>query len=391
MTGPSSLKHSTAASVPHCFTTRERGREPWPKTMEEPRPRRLGRPKTPKRQPRRRRALPTPARARLLIGSCVAASCVGVEYGLIYPTIYPYLRELGAHPTVVTGVAAAAFSLAKTAAFVPLGALADRFGPRKPAVIAFLVAAMGNVYYFAASRPLDVVVARAIVGLGSSVTGVLLGVVGSGNCEDATMRRKRDLRLAVFNGTSLLAVLAGPGLAALFSVLPEGEHPVFDIDAYSAPGLFLAALALLCAASARHLLGAEMIFARGDGALPATPPAQRSVAPGRRGRHRAQCLGEAGPRRARRVDNRAGRRHADRVLRGRVTDSLPRHGLPRRGARRLPGDDDDDLAGAGMFCVAGCCCHGSGDGLRKKNDGDPGHSEESARCASCASGCRLRS
>ena len=214
-----------------------------------------------------------------MIGSCVAASCVGVEYGLIYPTIYPYLRELGAHPTIVTGVAAAAFSLAKTAAFVPLGAAADRFGPRKPAVIAFLVASIGNVYYFAASKPLDIVVARAIVGLGSSVTGVLLGVVGSGDGDDSTMRRKRDLRLAVFNGTSLIAVLAGPGLAALFSVLPEGEHQVFDIDAYSAPGLFLAALALLCAVWA--LL-----------ALPATPPAQR----------RASGLRQAPPRRRNDLD-----------------------------------------------------------------------------------------
>ena len=200
-----------------------------------------------------------PCPRSLLVGACVAASCVGVEYGLIYPTIYPYLRELATHPTIVTGVAAAAFSLAKTAAFVPLGAAADRYGPRRPAVIAFLVAALGNVYYFAASKPLDIVVARAIVGLGSSVTGVLLGVVGSGDGDDATMRRKRDLRLAVFNGTSLLAVLAGPGLAALFSVLPEGDHQVFDIDAYSAPGLFLAALALLCAVWASL-------------ALPATPP-----------------------------------------------------------------------------------------------------------------------
>merc|ERR1712147_243962 len=98
-----------------------------------------------------------PCPRSLLIGSCVAASCVGVEYGLIYPTIYPYLRELGTHPTVLAGVAAAAFSLAKTAAFVPLGAAADRFGPRKPAVIALLVASIGNVYYFAASKPLDIV------------------------------------------------------------------------------------------------------------------------------------------------------------------------------------------------------------------------------------------
>jgi len=88
---------------------------------------------------------------------------------------------------------------------------------------------------------------------------VLLGVVGSGDGDDSTMRRKRDLRLAVFNGTSLLAVLAGPGLAALFSCLPEGDHAVYDIDAYSAPGLFLAALALLCAVWASL-------------ALPATPP-----------------------------------------------------------------------------------------------------------------------
>ena len=49
-----------------------------------------------------------PCPRALLIGSCVAASCVGVEYGLIYPTIYPYLRELGTHPTVLAGVAAAA-------------------------------------------------------------------------------------------------------------------------------------------------------------------------------------------------------------------------------------------------------------------------------------------
>ena len=184
-----------------------------------------------------------PCPRALLIGSCVAASCVGVEYGLIFPTIYPYLRSLGPHPTVLAGVAAATFSLAKTAA------LADRVGPRKPACIAFLVAALGNVYYFAAHRPADVVAARAIVGVGSSVTGVLLGVVGSGNGDDAESRRTRDLRLAVFNGTALLAVLAGPGLAALFSFLPARRTGAsrYEVDADTAPGLFLAGLALLCA------------------------------------------------------------------------------------------------------------------------------------------------
>ena len=84
-------------------------------------------------------------------------------------------------------------------------------------MIAFLVAALGNVYYFAASKPLDIVARERSLDSARSVTGVLLGVVGSGDGDDATMRRKRDLRLAVFNGTSLLAVLAGPGLAALFS------------------------------------------------------------------------------------------------------------------------------------------------------------------------------
>ena len=76
------------------------------------------------RRPRRLRTrtkLETPRRARARcgpcpkLGACVAASCVGVEYGgLIYPTIYPYLRELGT-PHGLLASPPTAFSLAKTA------------------------------------------------------------------------------------------------------------------------------------------------------------------------------------------------------------------------------------------------------------------------------------
>ena len=139
---------------------------PWPNLMDKPRPRRLGRPKTPKRQPRRRRAPPLPAepldrvmRRRVLRRRRVR---------LIYPTIYPYLRELGAHPTVLAGVAAAAFRAGEDGGVratrggggpvvVTAPAGGDRV-PRRSNRQRLLLRCIDNRWH--------VVVKRAIVGLG---------------------------------------------------------------------------------------------------------------------------------------------------------------------------------------------------------------------------------
>ena len=121
------------------------------------------------------------------------------------------------------GVASAAFSLTRTAGFVPFGALADRVGPRIPCTLLFMVACLGNLYYYAAKRPADVVAARAIVGVGSSVTGILMAVVAAGDAASPEARARRDRNLTLFNGTSLLALLLGPGLAAMFAYADRVE------------------------------------------------------------------------------------------------------------------------------------------------------------------------
>jgi len=203
------------------------------------------------RTPGSRAAKTEPCPRALLIGSCCAAACVGVEYGIIYPTMYSYLKSLGGRPALLMGVASAAFSLTKTVGFVPFGALADRVGPRIPCTLLFMVACMGNLYYYAAKSPRDVVAARAIVGVGSSVTGILMAVVAAGDAADAAARARRDRNLALFNGTSLLALLLGPGLAAVFAYAPTppaSAGPAWcEFDQYDAPGLFLACLTACCA------------------------------------------------------------------------------------------------------------------------------------------------
>lgn len=184
----------------------------------------------------------------MFVGCCVCSTLVGIEYGIIYPTIFVYLKSLGSKPQLHMGLASALFSLARTFTFVPLGAVADRVGARAPCVIFFIIAGLGNLYYFAARRPGDVVAARCVVGFGSSVTSVLMGIVGRAS-DGAAQRSVRDRRLAVYNATSLLAILAGPGLSACFAFVKDGtesdRHPLFT--RYSGPGLVMSILMGICA------------------------------------------------------------------------------------------------------------------------------------------------
>ena len=208
----------------------------------------------------------------VLVGCCVCATLVGIEYGIIVPTIFQYLSSLGARPQLMMGLACASFSLAKTVTFVPLGMMSDRVGARWPCVLFLCVASLGNLYYFMASRPWDVVFSRAIVGVGSSVTSVLMAVVGRSS-EDLASRRVRDRRLAFFNATSLLAILVGPGLAACFSFARDdaGAAGRAAFTRYSGPGLVMCVLMGACAVWALV-------------ALPAAP-----------GRRRTVTLGDLGP------------------------------------------------------------------------------------------------
>ena len=78
----------------------------------------------------RRRPLPARVTYRRVRGGVLRRGRVR----LIYPTIHPYLRELGTHPTIVTrGRRQRHLVWRRRRRFVPLGAAADRFGPRKPA------------------------------------------------------------------------------------------------------------------------------------------------------------------------------------------------------------------------------------------------------------------
>ena len=107
------------------------------------------------------------------IGCCVSSTMVGIEcgpaaspcrrvgdcmvsprrYGIIFPTIFQYLRGLGPRPQLMMGAASAGFSLARVVTFIPLGAVADRYGAKVPCVVFFLIAALGNLYYLRAASP----------------------------------------------------------------------------------------------------------------------------------------------------------------------------------------------------------------------------------------------
>ena len=131
---------------------------------------------------------------------------------------------------------------------------ADRSGPRLPSAVLYTVGALGNWWYATASSPLQVVLARGVVGVGSAVLAANSGCVSreaalpasATRAERDAATRTRDARLGVLNASMLLGVMAGPALAACFATLPVVEKTRtgrLTLTRYNAPGYVLASTA----------------------------------------------------------------------------------------------------------------------------------------------------
>lgn len=101
------------------------------------------------------------------------------------------------------GAGFAAYALALALFLLPLGALSDRFGPRRVMVGALLVSAVGGVLAAFAPTPLLFAAGRFVQGMGA-VNGIALAVLG-----DAGEPDKRTRRMAAVGAAAGAGVVLG--------------------------------------------------------------------------------------------------------------------------------------------------------------------------------------
>lgn len=156
-----------------------------------------------------------------------------VAYSICVPVLPDFARRLGASPTMI-GLLFASFGATLLAVSVPMGAVSDRVGRRLPLVVGMLALA-GSTAVFAAADSLPLLfVARLIQGAADGVTWV----VGFALIADLYAPEDRGRVMGyVMSGTSF-GIMIGPSIGGW----------LYEIGGLELPFLFVAGLALVCAA-----------------------------------------------------------------------------------------------------------------------------------------------
>lgn len=177
----------------------------------------------------------TDSRARnLSMASVFFTSLVSeAARGLFLPSQWPYLEKLGGNREAL-GVIMAVYSLGRAVAHLPLGVLIDRFSMRDVlfGVIAFQI--LGHLVYLLAGHYRVLILSRAIVGLGGTMSISRTYVT---RCSDGP---ERTNLFAYLSAIQFLGFAVLPGVAGLLVYLPSLEIPgVVSFDEFTYPAVLL--------------------------------------------------------------------------------------------------------------------------------------------------------
>jgi predicted MFS family arabinose efflux permease len=164
----------------------------------------------------------------------------GVEYAVVFPTLWEYLQHLGVpvESTYWLGLTISAMTLTDMVAGLLVGHLLDTTLLRTKFLVLMLNLAqiLGSALYLTSSLPIMLVVSRLISGCGKSITIVFLAdICRSTDCSERTPI------LLLFNIAFQVGLLIGPACNLVFDQV--------DVDTFfghlsnlNSPGLLMASL-----------------------------------------------------------------------------------------------------------------------------------------------------
>ena len=162
----------------------------------------------------------------------------GVEYAVIFPTLWEYLQSLGVTPdqTYWLGICLSSMTVTDMMTGLVVGKLLDvgQYSIKKMVVFLNCSQIAGACLYLFSSSQYMILVSRLVSGLGKSITIAFLTDI----CR-STQLSERTPVLLVFNIAFQLGLLLGPGFNLILSQL-EVDTALGRLDKLNSPGLLLA-------------------------------------------------------------------------------------------------------------------------------------------------------
>ena len=161
----------------------------------------------------------------------------GVEYAVIFPTIWEYLQSLGVSPdhTYWLGATLSAMTITDMISGLVIGRVLDlRCNPRLMVLILNCSQVLGSCLYLTASSPVTLLISRLVSGLGKGITIVFLTEI----CRSTDLAERTPI-LLLFNIAFQVGLLIGPACNLALSQL-DLITMVGHLDKLNSPGLLLA-------------------------------------------------------------------------------------------------------------------------------------------------------
>nr|XP_056705975.1 major facilitator superfamily domain-containing protein 8-like [Euleptes europaea] len=163
----------------------------------------------------------------------------GIEYAVILPTIWAYLRTLDAEPYFL-GLAISAFSFAGLITGPLFGYWSDRTRQTKAIILfANLFQIAGNFMYFVGSSKWMILSSRLVAGVGTGAGASIFGYLTR-----STTLQERATVFAAVMACRQVGLLIGPA-CNLFLCLFDFPVGPFVANKYTSPGIFMCLVWLL--------------------------------------------------------------------------------------------------------------------------------------------------
>jgi len=164
----------------------------------------------------------------------------GLEYAIIFPTIWEYLQSLGVdkEQTYWLGLVISAMTMTDMISGLIIGRVVDIYTNTRLLVLVLnLFQIGGGIIYCCARSAVALVLARLLSGCGKSISVAFLADL----CR-YTSKSERTSVLLVLNISQQIGLVLGPGMNLILDYLNIHITKNFSITKLNAPGLVMAAL-----------------------------------------------------------------------------------------------------------------------------------------------------